>query len=238
MIIKLCPQRRDDTLAVTRAGETLVLNGESFDLSAIGEGDTLPRSALLSEWFVGDVERVDGELVVTLLLPNPWNYSQEQAFPADLIAVPDGEVLLPKPLADPDGAPSESAPLIFPDRIGFVDWAQLVTKAIKDAAALAAHLALMKGTLAARNTLAAAQILRIQDRIDTLGYGIEAGEASEADEAEQAALVVTLKAWKTYKFALGKVTSQPAWPASPAWPTEPPIPEIEASPMAKPTVDI
>lgn len=62
------------------------------------------------------------------------------------------------------------------------------------------------------------------------GYGIAGGEATEEDEAEQAALILTLKAWKAYKFALGKVTSQPTWHASPVWSVEPPIPVISAVP--------
>lgn len=114
-----------------------------------------------------------------------------------------------------------------------IDWTQLVTKAMKDAAAQAAQLAEAKAELAVKNAKAVTQIARIQDRIDTLGYGIDAGEATGEDEAEQAALVLNLKAWKTYKFALGKVTSQAGWLISPFWPMGPPIPNIEASPMAR-----
>jgi hypothetical protein len=113
-----------------------------------------------------------------------------------------------------------------------IDWSQLITKEMKDAAALADHLIRMKAELAARNARAASQILRIQDRIDTLGYGIDAGEATEEDEAEQADLLVSAAAWKAYKFALGKVTKQSTWPAAPVWPTEPVIPNIEADPQA------
>lgn len=113
-----------------------------------------------------------------------------------------------------------------------IDWSQLITKAMKDAAAAADRLAQMKATLAARNATAAAQILRIQDRIDTLGYGIDAGEATEEDEAEQAALLPSLKAWKAYKFALGKVSSKASWPANPEWPVEPVVPVIAADPVA------
>ncbi|WP_223507332.1 phage tail protein [Pseudomonas sp. GL-RE-29] len=111
-----------------------------------------------------------------------------------------------------------------------IDWSQLITKAMKDAAAQAAQLAAAKAELSARNAKALAQIARIQDRIDTLGYGIDAGEATEADEAEQAALLINLKAWKTYKFALGKVTVQPTWYAAPVWPIEPAVPVIVADP--------
>jgi hypothetical protein len=113
-----------------------------------------------------------------------------------------------------------------------IDWAQLVTKAMKDAVILAAHLVAMKADLAARNAKAVTQIARIQDRIDTLGYGIDAGEATEEDEAEQVELLFSLKAWKTYKFALGKVTAQATWPAAPAWPVEPVVPVIAADPEA------
>nr|WP_256656966.1 hypothetical protein [Pseudomonas sp. BGI-2] len=80
--------------------------------------------------------------------------------------------------------------------------------------------------------LAAAQIARIQERIDTIGFGIDIGEATEEDEAEQAALLVNLKAWKTYKFALGKVTVQPTWYAAPVWPVEPVVPVIVADPQS------
>lgn len=113
-----------------------------------------------------------------------------------------------------------------------IDWTQLITKAMKDAAATAKQLADAKAELTARNTAAAAQIARIQDRIDTLGYGVDAGEATEEDEAELAALTISIKAWKTYKFALGKVATQSTWPAAPIWPTVPAIPVIAADPAA------
>lgn len=114
-----------------------------------------------------------------------------------------------------------------------IDWTQLITKAMKDAAVLAEHLAEMKADLAARNAKAVTQIARIQDRADTLGYGIDAGEATEEDEAEQATLLLNLKAWKAYKFALSKVTVKASWPANPEWPVEPVVPVIAADPMAR-----
>lgn len=86
-----------------------------------------------------------------------------------------------------------------------------------------------------KNAKAVAQTARIQDWIDTISYGINAGEATEEDEAEQAALILTLKAWKAYKFALGKVTAQPTWHGSPVWPVEPPIPVISAVPEVSTT---
>lgn len=108
MRIKLSPQRRDDTLEVIKDGDVLILNGEAFDFSPMGHGDTLPCSAIASTWFPADVENFGGELVVTITLPNPWNCSPEQAFPVDLVDVPDGPVVFPGPLPDPlPQAPAE-----------------------------------------------------------------------------------------------------------------------------------
>lgn len=112
-----------------------------------------------------------------------------------------------------------------------IDWSKLVTKAMKEAALAAQLLADAKAELIARNAAAAAQIARIQDRVDTLGYGVDAGEATEEDEAELGSLVAILKTWKSYKFALGKVATQKAWPSAPDWPTAPEIPIIEAAPL-------
>jgi CelD/BcsL family acetyltransferase involved in cellulose biosynthesis len=112
-----------------------------------------------------------------------------------------------------------------------IDWSQLITKDMKDTTAQAAQLVAAKAELSARNIKALAQIARIQERIDTIGFGIELGEATEEDEAEQATLLINLKAWKTYKFALGKVTVQPTWYAAPAWPVEPVVPVIVADPQ-------
>lgn len=100
MKILLSPQRRDDTLEVIKNGDVLKVNGKDFDFSPVGEGDTLPRQAIDSLWFVGDIERVNGELILTLLLPNPRDYSQEQAFPVPLVNVMDGPVVFPGPLSE------------------------------------------------------------------------------------------------------------------------------------------
>ena len=108
----------------------------------------------------------------------------------------------------------------------------LITAEMKAATLAAAQLAEAKAELAAKNTKAVLQIARIQDRVDTLGYGIDAGEATGEDESEQAALLINLEAWKTYKFALGKVTVQPTWYAAPIWPVEPVVPVIVADPQA------
>ncbi|WP_458725056.1 phage tail protein [Pseudomonas mandelii] len=111
-----------------------------------------------------------------------------------------------------------------------IDWSKIITKAMKDAAAQVVQFAAAKAELTSRSTKALAQIARIQERIDTIGFGIEVGEASEEDQAEQAALLINIKAWKTHKFALGKVTVQSTWYAAPVWPAEPAVPVIVADP--------
>lgn len=101
MKINLIPVGRPETLEVIRSGDLLTINGEDFDFSPIGEGDTLPATAITSTWFMDKVERLNGELELTLILPLPSNYSQEQAFPAPLENVPNGPVAFPQPLPDP-----------------------------------------------------------------------------------------------------------------------------------------
>lgn len=100
MIIKLSPQRRDDFLEVTKVGSLLTVNGEPFDFSPMGDGDTLPAKAISSEWFVDEVSKQGEVITLTLLLPLPANYSQAQAFPSDLVEVPDGLVTFPQALPE------------------------------------------------------------------------------------------------------------------------------------------
>lgn len=101
MKINLSPQRRDDSLEVVRAGAALIINGISFDFSQMNDGDTLPAAAITSQWFVGQVDNVGGELELTLILPLPENYSQAQAFPEPITVTGDGPVALPQPLEIP-----------------------------------------------------------------------------------------------------------------------------------------
>lgn len=107
MKINLSPQRRDDSLDITRAGGVITLNGEKFDFSQMADGDTLPASAVNSPWFVGQVDNVAGELELTLILPLPSNYSPEQAFPEPLSITADGPVALPQPLTAPEASTDE-----------------------------------------------------------------------------------------------------------------------------------
>lgn len=104
MKISLSPQRRDDALEVVKAGDTLTINGAPFDFSALPDGATISAREIPCEWLVGAVERIAGELHLTLILPHGANPSQSVAYPAPIIDPPDGVIALP---ADP--APVEQA---------------------------------------------------------------------------------------------------------------------------------
>lgn len=86
-------------LDLVKQGDSVTINGEVFDFSPLRNGDTLPMSAITGRWFRSSVERgEDGVIVLTIVLPIPANASLDQRFPADLINVPDGPVLLPQTL--------------------------------------------------------------------------------------------------------------------------------------------
>ena len=96
MKITLSPQRRDDTLTIIKQGDTLTINGTAYDFSVIPEGATLPKDATDCEWLTSDVERIDGVLHLTLLLPHGKDASQAARFPQPIINPVDGTLELPQ----------------------------------------------------------------------------------------------------------------------------------------------
>lgn len=104
MRINLSPMRplpgQDETLTIIKTGDMLTVNGEAFDLSGIPEGGTLPAGVVPCEWISGAIERVNGELRLTLVLPHGPNPSEAVAFPAPLIDPPDGDLVLPRDHAE------------------------------------------------------------------------------------------------------------------------------------------
>lgn len=95
MIINLSPQRRDDALAVSKTGDVLTINGEQFDFSTLPNGATLPRDAVPCVFLAGDVERIDGQLVLALILPHGPNPRPHVALPDPIVDPPDGVIVLP-----------------------------------------------------------------------------------------------------------------------------------------------
>ena len=95
MIIDFTPIRSETPLTVIRTGDILTLNGEDFDFGPIPEGATLPRAAIASAWFAGDVARVEGALQITLLLPHGSDAPPQTRYPTDLTVTRDGQVAIP-----------------------------------------------------------------------------------------------------------------------------------------------
>jgi hypothetical protein len=96
MKITLVPQRRDDAIVVSKSGDALTINGVTYDFSVIPDGATLPASAVDCEYITGLVERINGVLQISLVLPHGPNPSQAVAFPEPLINPADGVLELPQ----------------------------------------------------------------------------------------------------------------------------------------------
>lgn len=95
MKIKLSPQRSDKHLSLEKEQNTLIINGKRFDFAPLPDGATLPREAIQSEFIVSDVERIDGVLHLTILLPHGANASHETRFPEPIKVSEDGVITLP-----------------------------------------------------------------------------------------------------------------------------------------------
>jgi hypothetical protein len=97
MRISFAPQRRDDALNLSKTGDVLSINGEAFDFSNIPDGASLPSGAVPCDWIMSNsyIERVGGELQLTLVLPIGPNPSQTIAFPQPITVTADGPIAVP-----------------------------------------------------------------------------------------------------------------------------------------------
>lgn len=97
MIIKFVPQRRDDILTLEKSsGDRLRINGELLNFNPLEDGDTIPVGAIPCDWIVGPVERIDGEVRLTIVLPHGPNPSQAVAFPEPIAVSEDGPIAVPQ----------------------------------------------------------------------------------------------------------------------------------------------
>lgn len=104
MIIKRSPVFSDETLTATRSGDTLNLNGTSFDFTDLAEGDILPADAVNSQSVISDVTRKGGEINTTIRWPHTIDADEADRFPEPFT---------------PDDGPTGQA--------GQIDWLQLKT---------------------------------------------------------------------------------------------------------------
>ena len=193
MIIKLTPQEMHppQQLAVWKNGEQLNINGLTIDLANLADNASLPASAINSPWLAAPIQRVSGQLVLTLFLPNSPESTESERFPQDLGDVPDGRVALP-------GKPAEEN---FPT-LGFakIDW-ELMQTADQQAEALA--------------LATIAQLRKEADQaLAPLADAVALQMASEAEEAQ-------FTNWKRYRVLLNRVPEQAGWPTEIDWPAVP-----------------
>jgi hypothetical protein len=74
----------------------MIVNGETFDLSTMDEGDTLPREAIQGTWLRSpNITRTNGALVMTIVLPYGANAPKETRYAEMLIVSEDGPVTFP-----------------------------------------------------------------------------------------------------------------------------------------------
>lgn len=95
MQLSFQPMRLDQALSVTRTGDSLTLNGETFDFTPLQEGDVLPRDAVACSWLASHVTRQDGEIRLTLILPHGPHAPERTRFPQPVSLTEDGPVSLP-----------------------------------------------------------------------------------------------------------------------------------------------
>lgn len=196
MIIKLSPVRSDAHLSIAKAGDILEVNGVALDFSRLAEGATLPAEAVGCEFVIAPVERINGALVLTLMLPHAADAPQAARFPVDLYPA-DGQVQLPG--------------LDLGERLaataGVIDWSQVVTAEAKAQAAADQLIAAIVADLAQRRAVADAAIAPLQDAVDI--------DEATADEEGR------LKLWKKYRVALNRLPDQPGYPVTIDWPAPP-----------------
>ena len=94
MIISFSPQRQDDELYLSKAGDILSINGESFDFSSLPDGAMIPAGTVPCKWIVGPVERVSGVIHLTIMLPHGPNAPASVLFPSPITNPSDGEIPL------------------------------------------------------------------------------------------------------------------------------------------------
>ncbi|CAI3803611.1 hypothetical protein GLGCALEP_05030 [Pseudomonas sp. MM221] len=196
MIIKLSPVRSDAHLSVVKAGDTLEVNGVALDFSRLADGATLPAEAVGCDFVIAPVERINGDLVLTLMLPHDADAPQGARFPVDLYPA-DGQVQLP---GLDLGERLDATP-------GVIDWSQVITAEAKAQADAEQLLATVVSEQAQRRAVADAAIAPLQDAV----------ELDEATEAEAALLID----WKRYRVALSRLADQEGYPNDIDWPAPP-----------------
>lgn len=95
MILTFTPMRSDSDITLVRKGDSLQINGKTYDFADLPEGAVLPRAAVACPELMSDVTREGGLIALTLILPHGANPPSERAYPAPLTLRRNGPVALP-----------------------------------------------------------------------------------------------------------------------------------------------
>lgn len=111
MKIKLFATLDDSSIEASVNGDVITINGEKIDLSGIPQGFRLPGSAVGNKFFVDSefIERVNGELCFTLILPVKWETPDEYRNPTTPLVISIKKGVVPFPDTTP---PEPKAPEI------------------------------------------------------------------------------------------------------------------------------
>lgn len=88
----------EPALQLERQGDSLIINGQTYDLSVIPVGATLPDAGAATgcPYITGAIERdADNVLHLTLLFPHAAQAPREARFPEPIINPENGVVSLP-----------------------------------------------------------------------------------------------------------------------------------------------
>lgn len=95
MRISLSPQRADRSLTAVRQGNTLVLDGQSYDLMALTESGPVTGADVEPASLALVTARRDGaDIHVVLCVPVGPDFDQSETPLEDLIDPPDGPLLI------------------------------------------------------------------------------------------------------------------------------------------------
>lgn len=90
MRIRFTPQRSDRFLVVSKAGDVVTINGDSFDFSELAEGEHI---ASPTRYISGQVMRINGEISLTIPAP----YANDETPPSEVTIQPaDGPIDVPR----------------------------------------------------------------------------------------------------------------------------------------------
>lgn len=82
--VGVSPVRSYSPLGVVKIGDQLEINDVLLDFSRPAEGSTLPAEAVNCTFIVASVECINGDLVITLMLPQGADIPESARFPVDI----------------------------------------------------------------------------------------------------------------------------------------------------------